>query len=589
MKTKSAEVRLKGLAMSRGIAIGKPFFFTFIEDDIPERSIPDNLIESEVERYRSALKQSELDVRRLQDQLKQENALEAAAILETHLQIMQDPLLTTMIESEIRKTKRSADSVFHTCHIKYRKKFHSIRDPFFRERDKDLEDISRRIISHLRESVRITLAEIPQQSIVIARDLVASDTAEAKPGHVEAFLTQLGGINSHAAIVARAKGMPFVTKVNIDELENYRDCLLIVDGRSGDIIINPSARTLQTYQNLKKQLKQHLQNLEKTSALETETFDGFRMRLSANIETISELDFLHQYRASGVGLFRSEYIFLSQQNFPSEDEQYEIYKKIVEKMKGLPIVIRTFDMGGDKLSLHQNLTRDVNPYMSSASLRLLLKDPEVFKTQLKAILRASVHGDVSIMFPMISGFPEIVEAKKLVYAAQSELHEKGLCPRKPIRIGCMIEVPSAAIIADLLAKECDFLSIGTNDLVQYSLAIDRTQQNANSTMTPMHPSVVRLIKLIVTQASLYKKPVTVCGEIAADPRYTPLLMGLGVHELSVASRHLPYVKNAIRNTSMVSAVNLAEKILQLTSSEEIQNVLGKEYQRSVPEDFFHHF
>jgi phosphotransferase system enzyme I (PtsI) len=231
----------------------------------------------------------------------------------------------------------------------------------------------------------------------------------------------------------------------------------------------------------------------------------------------------------------------------------------------------------------------VNPYVGANSLRLVLKVPEVFKTQLRAILRASAHGDVSIMFPMISGLPEIVESKKIVYSLQSELHEKGLCPRKPIRIGCMIEVPSAAIIADLLARECDFLSIGTNDLVQYSLAIDRTQQTPNGTFTPMHPSVIRLIKLIVSQANQYKRPVTVCGEIAADPRFTPLLMGLGVHELSVASRHLPYVKNAIRNISMVSAVNLADKVLQLSSSAEIQDMLSKEYQRSVPEDFFHNF
>jgi phosphoenolpyruvate-protein phosphotransferase (PTS system enzyme I) len=502
---------------------------------------------------------------------------------------LQDPLLTTLVENEILKTKKSADTAFHICHVKYRKKFNSIRDPFFKERDKDLEDISRRILSHLNDSQSLSLAHIPPHSIVIARELSASDTAEAKNGYVGAFITQLGGPNSHASIVARAKGIPYISKVNIEELEKYQDCTIIVDGRTGEIIINPSTKTLQNYVNLQNQLKLHLAHLEKTSDLETETFDGYRMRLSANIENASELDLLHQYRASGVGLFRSEYIFLAKKVFPTEEEQFEIYKKIVQKMNGLPIVIRTFDLGGDKQSLHQNLSHETNPYVGTRASRYLMKQPNVLKTQLRAILRASAFGKVSIMFPMVSGLPEILESKKLVHSIQQELYAQGLCGNTPIRIGCMIEVPSAAIIADLLAKECDFLSIGTNDLMQYSLAIDRTQATSQSAHTPMHPSVIRLIKLIVAQANIYKKPVTVCGEIAADPRFTPLLMGLGVNELSVSSRHLPYIKNAIRNTSLISAVNLAEKVLEMSTTLDIQHLLAKEYQRSVPEDFFHNF
>jgi phosphotransferase system enzyme I (PtsI) len=587
MKTKAAGKVLRGVPMSRGIAIGKPFFFICSEDAVPEQPIAKDQIELEIERYRKALSQSQRDVKRLQLQLKEENALEAAAILETHLQIMQDPLLTTMIESEIRKTCKNAESVFHTCHLKYQKKFHAIRDPFFRERDKDLEDISRRIMGHLRESTRISLADIPKNSIVFARELSASDAAAAKPGTVIAFVTESGGVNSHAAIVARAKGIPYIAKAKLDQVEHLADSTVIVDARTGEIHLNPSPKLVANFQNLQKQLKSHFQTLEKTSTLEAETFDGYKMRLSANIETVTELDLLHQYRANGVGLFRSEYIFLSKQNFPSEDEQFEIYKRVVQRMEGLPIVIRTFDVGGDKLALSQDYSPDVNPYLGMRAIRFLLQEQNIFRTQLRAILRASVYGEVRIMFPMISGLGELQEAKHLVREIENELKASGIELKKQVPVGCMIEVPAAAIIADILARESDFLSIGTNDLVQYTLAVDRSHQAASSTFTPMHPGVIRLIKHVVAMANRYGKPVTVCGEIAADPRFTPLLMGLGVHELSVASRHLPFVKHAIRNTSIISAIQLAEKVMEASNANEIQEMLNTEYKRTVPEDFFH--
>lgn len=587
MKKKQEEKIICGSPLSRGIAIGKPYFFTHTEDDIPERIILEKDVDFEIERYRHALSCSRNDVKRLRRELEEENALEAASILETHLQIMQDPLLTTLIENQIKLTRRSADYVFHHSHVKYQKKFQAIRDPFFRNRDKDLEDISRRLMSYLMESTRISLAEIPEGSIVFARELTATDTAEAKSGHVSAFVTECGGFNSHAAIVARAKGIPYVATVKLSELEEMKEGLVIVDGRTGEIILHPTIKTLSRYQQLEKKLKAHFQKLEKTSFLEAETFDGYKMRLSANLESAAEVDLLHQYKAAGVGLFRSEYIFLSKQSLPTEEEQFEIYKRIVERMEGLPIVIRTFDVGGDKVSLSQQHLRDVSPYLGLRAIRFLLNEPDIFKSQVRAILRAALFGKVSIMFPMVSGVPEIIEAKKIVNEVHHELSQKNLAPKKLPKIGCMIEVPSAVIIADLLAKECDFLSIGTNDLVQYSLAVDRTNEEVSAAYTPMHPSVLRMIKFVVTQAKHYGKPVTVCGEVAADPRFTPLLIGLGCHELSVASRHLPFVKNAIRKTSYLSAYQLAARVLTLTTSADIQELLMSEYQRTVPEDFYH--
>jgi phosphotransferase system enzyme I (PtsI) len=287
-------------------------------------------------------------------------------------------------------------------------------------------------------------------------------------------------------------------------------------------------------------------------------------------------------------LFRSEHVFMSNDRFPTEEEQFEIYRGIVERMNGLPIVIRTFDIGADKQIANHNLPKEINPYLGCRAIRFLLREPSIFRAQLRAILRASLFGNVSLMFPMISSLSELLEAKALVKETRKELESEGL-KLEPMRIGCMIEVPSAALISDLLAKECDFLSIGTNDLVQYALAVDRDNHMMSSLYSPTHPSVLRLIKIIVTEANRHGIPVTVCGEIASDPRFTPLLLGLGVHELSVAARYIPIVKNAIRNTSIVAASLLADKAMSLSTADEIDQLLNEEYKHNVPEDCIYNF
>ena len=589
MKVKTQELYLKGTPICRGIAIGKAFFFTFIEDEIPEFSIQNTDVESEIQRYRHAVHRGREDILRLQKQLEHEKILEGAAILDAHLQMMQDPLLTSNVEKEIRRSRKNAEFVFQTIIKEYQKRFSTMADPFFRERFKDVQDISRRVLGYLRESVRVSLADIPPDSIIFARELSAADVAEANACSVAAFVAESGGTTSHAAIVAKAKGIPLVTSVHFESIESFQQNTVIVDGRTGDVILHPTSETLAKYMLLKDQLGNHLDNLHKIGAVEAETYDGYKMRLSANIEMANELDLLHKYGGNGVGLFRSEYIFLSNENFPTEEEQFTIYKRIVEKMKGLPIVIRTFDLGGDKYMPSQHIPQENNPFLGCRAIRFLLRERDIFKAQLRAILRASAFGDVSVMFPMVSALSELVEAKSLIKEVQEELELSGEAKFKPIRIGCMIEVPSAAIIADLLAKECDFLSIGTNDLVQYSLAVDRGNHAMSGLYTPTHPSVIRLIKLVVSEANHQGIPVTVCGEIAADPRFTPLLLGLGIHELSVASRYIPIVKNAIRNTSIVRASKLAEKALSLATAFEIQELLSQEYRQNVPEDHFYNY
>lgn len=585
MVIESQEIMLVGAPICRGIAIGKPFFFTFVEEQISESAISFSSVDLEINRYRQALHKGKEDIKQLQKKLLKERIADGAAILDAHLQLMQDPMLTIYVEEQIRNSRKNAEFVFFNVIKEYQKKFNTITDSFFRERFKDIHEISRRILGYLRDSVRVCLTDIPEDSIIFAHDLTAFDTAEAS--NVSAFVTKDGGSASHAAIVAKAKGIPYVSNVDIEQIKVFKDTVIIVDGRIGEVILNPTPETLAKYRELRDQLHLHLQRLKQTGKLEAETYDGYAVQLSANVEMPSELDTLHQVGGSGVGLLRTESMFLSRDSLPNEEEQFGIYRHFVEKMNGLPIVIRTFDLGGDKYLRNQPMEYEGNPFLGCRAIRFLLREKDIFKAQLRAILRSSVYGDVRVMFPMVSSLSELLEAKKIFRETKEELIQEGQAVAMHIPIGCMIEVPSAAIISDLLAKECDFLSIGTNDLVQYSLAVDRGNTALSSLYAPTHPSVIRLIRLVVSEANHQGIPVTVCGEIAADPRFTPLLLGLGVHELSVAARYIPVVKNAIRNTSIVMASKLAEKALMLASASEIEELITSEYRQNVPEDRFY--
>lgn len=589
MVLESQEILIVGSPICRGVAIGRAYFLNSLEETTADASTELQDVEAEVKRFRSAVEKTKKEIKQLQKRLQKERIYDGVAILDAHLQIMQDPLMTSHIENEIRKTGFNAEYIFHNKIKEYQSKFDSLSDPFFRERFKDILDISKKVIGYLREHLHPRISDIPQDSVVFATDLTAYDTAEASVDNIAAFVTKEGGATSHAAIVAKAKGIPYVSSAEFPVDELSTDMWVVVDGRTGEIYFNPSQETLERYQEIRQRLQAHLQKLKQVGQLDAETIDGYRILLSANIESINEIDMLHQYGSNGVGLFRTESAFLSKDAFPIEEEQFGIYSQFVEKMKGLPIVIRTFDLGGDKYLRNQLTEHESNPFLGCRAIRFLLKEKELFKIQLRAILRSSVYGNVRIMFPMVSSLSELLEAKEILEETKRSLIEEGKSIAERIPIGCMIEVPSAAIIADILAKECDFLSIGTNDLVQYSLAVDRSNNSLKHLYTPTHPCVLRLIRLVVSEANQRDIPVAVCGEVAADPRYTPLLLGLGVHELSVASRYIPVVKNAIRSTNIVSASKLAEQALSLSSAEEIEELLTREYRLNVPDDCFYHY
>lgn len=576
------EVIVKGTPISRGIAIGKPFFLNRDDITIYEMCIPATHTYREIDRYRHAISRSKQDIKRLQKQLEIESASEGIQILESQLEMLQDPLLTIEIENEIQTNQKNVEFVFQQALLKYRDYFHSMKDSYFAERFQDLQDLARRIFSYLHDSGNLTLNDVPPQSIVCAPELTASDAASAQSVCVSAFLTETGGATTHAAIVAKAKGIPYITNIPLDLLKENCHSLIIVDGRNGKVILNPTEKTIKEYEQLKTRMQNQVKTLEQVTKWPSQTFDGYSVRLCANVDMVKEVPLVHDLGGQGIGLFRSEYLFLPNHEIPTEEEQYQIYRQIAEGMKSLPVVIRTFDIGGDKITHHPSFSNDRNPFLGSRATRYLLKEQTLFKSQLKAILRASNHGKISILFPMISTLLELREAKRLLKEVKEELqifHD--------IPIGCMIEVPSSAIVVDHFVQECDFLSIGTNDLLQYSLAVDRSDQTLGEFYEPTDPSVIRLIKLITTEATKARIPVSICGEMASDPRFTALLLGLGIQELSVAPRFLPLIKNAIRRTSIVNSVKLAEKALRMKTSHEVLELLVTDYTKSVPDDLFY--
>lgn len=581
------EIRLKGHGVSPGIAIGRLFLHSVTDEIVLEpgtRLLTRSEIPIEIARFREALEQSRLDLKHLKERLESDNVEEGVDILEAQLQMMSDPLITQEVEREVYESRQSADNVFCTVIQRCEERFRTLTDPVLRDRYCDIEDVARRVLRYLRSRDRPTLADAPKGSVVFARELVASDTAEALESLVAAFVTEKGGITSHAAIVARAGHIPYVTHIDLSSLErNGQDMMAVVDGRAGEIILNPSKSTLNQYRKMRRQITRQFHALETITQAAAETFDGHTIRLSANLEIDSDLDALHQYGGCGVGLFRSEYLMVASDRFPSEAEQFICYRRIVRQMQNLPVVIRVFDVGGDKSALGGEARRDLNPYLGWRAIRFLLREPQIFRTQLRAILRASTYGNVGVMFPLVSGLQELLDAKHLLAEVKKELIAEGYTFDRELRIGCMIEVPSAAIITDLLAKECDFLSIGTNDLVQYSLAVDRCNPALSGHYTPTHPSILRLIRLVVYEANQHGIPVTICGEVAADPRYTALLIGLGVHELSVSPRYIPTIKDAIRRRSIVDAIALAEKALSLPTAAEILDLLTENYESLLPE------
>lgn len=578
MTTKN-EIILKGLPISGGISIGNPYFFLKDENPIPDFDISQDDVQSEIERYREAINQSEEDLKKLQKSLKKDDSNEVLDILSSHLEILQDPFITSEIEKRICKECRNSESIFQDSIVEFKSKFKNIDDNFFQERIRDIIDVSRRILHHLRNENSLILKKIPSQSVVISTELVPSDIAEIAEGQINGFVTQRGGMTSHSAIIARAKKIPYVAGVDISCLKAENIETIIVDGSKGEVIVNPTQERLSHYRKLILSKKGFYQDLKESSVRKTETKDGFPINLFGNIDSIDEVDLVLKHSAAGVGLFRSEYLFLANNSFPSEEMQFQIYRKLVTKLNNLPLVVRIFDVGGDKSvknhpeEILKEWKNELNPVLGCRAIRFLMKNPEYLKTQLRAVLRASMQGEIGILIPMVSDINEFFFVKDAIDSIKKEMLNEGFQFNENISLGCMIEVPSSAIMSDVIAKHADFLSIGTNDLIQYVLAADRTNPQVSNIYSPLHPSILRLITTVVQSAKKYNKPLILCGEVAADPKLIPILLGLGIKEFSVSAQHVPIIKYTIQNICLSKAIKFAEKALELTSCESLRELV----------------
>ena len=568
-----------GAPVSEGIAIGLPFFIGSFDDEDNESKVAlqQEEIENEIQRYRRALSSSRKDLEQLHKTLSSEGSDEASHIIDSHIQMLSDPLMTTHMEEMIRNMKQNTEVVFRSVMIDYQQKLSGVKETLFQQRVIDVIDLSHRVLNHLRPKASHRLSDIPPNAVVFAKEIVPSETATAGASRVSAFVTQVGGGSSHAALIARSKGIPFVASIDIQRLKSARR--VIVNGLTGDVIINPTEETLEKHRAIQTLLEKESKELEEEIELPSKTVDGKEVSLHVNVGSVGELEKMTQYCALGVGLFRTEFLLADDSDlFFSEERQYEVYCQVFQKAKQLPVVMRVFDVGGDKFP-HLVLEREksLGSLSGLRGIRFLLRHKDLFKMQLRALLRASQKGSMRLLLPLVSEVREVQETKTLIQEVRQELLAEDIETTSP-SLGCMIEVPAAVMIAEELAKECDFVSLGTNDLIQFVLGIERSQLEVSEHSIPAHPSIIRMIKRVIDAVHLYQKPVTLCGEIASNPYFVPLLLGLGIDIFSCCPRYVPIVKRIIRQSDYRKAQALAEHVLACHSPEEAMTMLKTHYQ-----------
>jgi phosphotransferase system enzyme I (PtsI) len=487
--------------------------------------------------------------------------------------VLEDPLFAQEIPEAIVSRRLNAEFLLNEGLGKFRAILAGLEDPYFRERGGDVEDVGHRVLKNLTGSEKDPLKELDREVVLVAPDLSPSDTVGLDPKTVKGFATDIGGRTSHVAIVARSLGLPAVVGMgDLTSVVQDGD-VVIVDGNEGRIILNPDPRTLKQYRKEKENYEAFYRSLEALRHLPARTPDGREVVLAGNIEIPQEVDDLLAHGAHGVGLFRTEFLFLDRESLPDEEEQFGIYREVAHKMGKYPAIVRTLDLGGDKFLNQVTMHEERNPFLGLRAIRLCLKRPEMFKTQLRAILRASAFGPLRIMFPMICSMQELREAKRYVAECMEELKREKHKFNPAIEIGAMIEIPSAAVMADFLAEECDFLSVGTNDLIQYTLAVDRVNEAVAYLYDPLNPAVIRLIHQTIEACHKHKKWAGMCGEMAGDPKFAPLLLGLGLDEFSVSASVIPEVKKVIRMMPYALAQEIAAEALKMRTSQEILALL----------------
>ncbi len=578
--TAKSEITIQGIAASRGIAYGQVFLYLQSELEIPHYTVDPDKRGAEVARFEQALLVTRQQISQIQDQVTKNLGEEEALIFDAHQMVLEDQALIGETIRDFQKTGLNIETCFNAVAQRYIQAFAEIDDEYLRERAADIKDVAKRVLHVLLGQSALNLSDLVEKRIIVARDISPSEAASIDRSAALGIVTDAGSRTSHAVIVARSMKIPAVVGTNDLTTKLQNGDWVMVDGYEGCAIINPSEQTLFRYGKIQKARETFESRLMAVNELPAETLDGVAVTLRANIEKPDEVALVRQYRAAGVGLYRTEFLFLSAAKMPDEEEQYAAYKEIVAGLAPAPVTIRTLDVGGDKPlpGAPQLFGPEANPFLGFRAIRMCLENPEMFKDQLRAILRASAHGKVELMYPMISGPEELARADALLAEAKAELTARGQAFDARLRGGAMIEIPSAAIAGDLLAGQSAFFSIGTNDLIQYLLAIDRGNNRTAHLYDPTHPAVLRMLRQIVETGHQHGLKVSVCGEMAGDPLYVPLLLGLGVDELSMTPTMLPAVKFIIRAMKLSEAQALAAEALRQTDPKKTQALVEAFYQ-----------
>ncbi len=576
-------VELVGIGVSPGVATGPVFLLTTEDDRYAERTISDGDIPREIARFEDALIATRRQLHEVQRQVGEAIGRDNASIFDAHLLVVDDRSLVDEVVRGLSSYKKNVETVLHIVSERYAQALLRVEDDYLRERAADIRDVTRRIMRNLSGVSSSALASLTQPCVLVAKDLPPSEAATIDKNKVLAFVTDVGSPTSHTAIMARALNIPAIVGLHDVSVRVSRGDPVLIDGNKGVLIIHPTEKDLEEYGKLEASRRSIQSSLDELRDEPAETLDGYHVHLSANIELPTDVEQVIASGASGVGLYRTEYLFLSRKELPSEDEQAAVYEQAARRLSPAHLIIRTLDLGGDKFLSLVKMPQEMNPFMGWRAIRFCLAQPEIFKTQLRAILRASHLGNVKIMYPMISSLDEVLKANLLLDECKEELRAKGIPFDEDIDVGCMIEIPSAALTAHLLAPHVDFFSLGTNDLVQYTLAVDRVNERIAYLYQPTHPAIVRLIKNTVDVGHQHGIWTGACGEMAGNPLMVPLLIGLGVDEFSVSSSVVPIVKRIIRKLRYSEAEQLADTVLALESAHEITEKCRELVQRLAPE------
>ncbi len=561
----------KGISVSPGIAEGKVFLFKEDKLSIPKYDIAINEINDELSRFFAAVENAIAEINNLKQKYAHQMATEEKKMLDSHILMLNDPLFKEDIGKKVEEKQLNVEWILLQVIENIIEKVNSSSDSYLKERSTDIHDVSQRVMRHLLLHERMSLADLDQEVVIVAHNLLPSDAISMNKKMVKGIALDLGGKTSHTAIIAKSFAIPAVLGLS-NMCQQIKDGdTVIVDGNQGVVIVNPDNKTKQEYRSSQVKWQQHEKELLNLNRLKAETLDKRRIILDANIEVTEEVDSVIAHGADGIGLFRSEFLYMTPDSFPTEEEQLRTYRTALAGMKGKSVTIRTLDLGGEKVMPGFDVSNEDNPILGWRAVRFCLAKPEIFKTQLRAMLRASMYGNLKIMFPMISGIEELLKTLDILDQVKKELKAAKIPFKEDIPVGVMIEVPSAALISEILAQKVDFFSIGTNDLIQYTIAVDRNNERIAYLYEPFHPGVLRLIKIIIDNAHAADIPVGMCGEMAGDPFATIVLLGLGLDQFSMSSYSIPEIKRIIRAVTMKEAKALADHIMKMKFSQDIDD------------------